>query len=152
MGKKNNSKYNPKYVAKPFEYKTGAILYRNGTKLKTDTTTRIFESMLLADAFADLTSKQKILYIYCKAQWFGKKKPKDDEVLKDLGLFQDDDCFYFPLRTATAYGLYNKSTHSNFYKDMQALIDHGFIERVSAGRFKQKSIYRYSDRWKTWNE
>lgn len=143
---------NRKYVGRPFECKRGKILDRNGTQMKADTVTRIFESMLLSEAFMDLTSKQKILYIYCKAQFYGKKKPKGEKEFKDLGLFQDEEYFYFPLRTATSYGLYNESTHANFYRDMQVLVEHGFIERASPGRFKQKSIYRYSDGWKTWGE
>lgn len=147
-----NNSMNRKYVGRPFECKRGKIFDRNGTQMKADTVTRIFESMLLSDAFISLTSKQKVLYLYCKAQWYGKAKPKSEEVFKNLDLFQDDDYFYFPLRTAASYGLYNKNTHANFYRDMQALIDHGFIKRVSPGRFKQKSIYQYSDGWKTWGE
>ena len=38
-----------------------------------------------------------------------------------------------------------------FYKDIDALIKHGFIERISNGRSNQKkSIYRFSGDWKNY--
>lgn len=118
----------------------------NGT-LRSDTSARIFESMLVSKSFKTLTEKQKVLYLYIKAQLYGKRKPSAD--FKDEGLYQSDDCFYFSLKMAKQYGLYTDKTHGNFYRDMKELINHGLIEKISSGRnSKTKSVYRYSDKWK----
>lgn len=140
---------NKKYVGKKFECVGGKILDRNGTQ-RFDTTTRLFESMLLSDAFTTLTPKQQILYVYCKAQFYGKRKPRDD--YGKMGLFQGEEYFYLSLQMVKAYGLYTDSTHANFYRDMTALEKHGLIKKVSAGQYKKKSVYQYSGDWKTWTE
>lgn len=137
-----------KYQGKPFEcVGTGKFTDKEGIQ-RADTSTRIYESMLCSPAFMALTPKQQILYVYAKAQFYGKTKPATDH--KEMGLFQEDSCFYFSLKMVKAYGLYTDGTHSNFYKDMKVLIEHGLIEKLVGGQYKKKSIYRYSDKWKTW--
>lgn len=137
-----------KYVPKPFESIGETFLDQNG-KVRTDTSANIYESMLLSKAFITLTNKQQILYIYCKSQYYGHKKPEkdfpDDERLKGA------DFFYLNWSTVKKYGLYKDSMHSNFYKDMKVLCEHGFIENVCSGqKRKTKTIYRFSSNWKTW--
>lgn len=104
--------------------------------------------MLTSAAFTSLKTRQKVLYLYCKAQYYGKRKPRRD--YPDIEEIRGDDCFYLSWAVVKQYELYQESMHSNFYKDMQVLIEHGFIERVSAGKYKKKSIYRYSSGWKEW--
>lgn len=91
------------------------------------------------------------MYVYMKAQYYGKRKPQRD--YPDIEQFQGDDLFYFPMGTAEKYGLYTRSNHTRFYDDIKALAEHGFIEVVSNGKtHKAKSIYRYSDKWRLWND
>lgn len=113
-----------------------------------ETSANIFESMLRSPAYMRLTDKQRNLYVVCKAQYYGKRKPS-----KDYGTeIFDDQCFYLNWEGVQHYGLYKD--HSHFYRDMSALIAAGFIERVSSGAGKrEKSIYRYSSKWwNSWSE
>ena len=113
-----------------------------------ETSANIFESMLRSPAFMGLTDKQRCLYLVCKAQHYGKRKPS-----KDYGkeVF-DDQCFYLNWESVQHYGLYKQ--HAHFYRDMSALIQAGFITRVSSGAGKrEKSVYRYSSKWwESWGE
>ncbi len=113
-----------------------------------ETSANIFESMLRSPAYMNLTDKQRCLYVVCKAQFFGKRKPSKDF---GNGVF-DDQCFYLNWESVQHYGLYKH--HANFYKDINMLIEAGFIDRVASGAGKrEKSVYRYSDRWKqSWTE
>ena len=113
-----------------------------------ETSANIFESMLRSPAYMRLTDKQRCLYVVCKAQYFGKRKPS-----KDYGIeVFDDQCFYLNWESVQHYGLYKQ--HAHFYRDIKALIAAGFIERVSSGAGKrEKSVYRYSSEWgKSWGE
>lgn len=139
-----------KYQAHPFE-SAGGYRSRNSDKLKDDVSANLYESMLRSQAYMDLTDKQKVLYSYCKLQFFGKRKPQRD--FPEVEQFKGEDRFYMNVSLAIEeYGLYPKGSSSNFYRDMAALIEHGFIDRVSSGQsHRQKTVYAYSDRWKKWN-
>ena len=116
-----------------------------------DAFARIYESMLISPAFLDLSKNQRLLYVCMKAQWYGKRKPrKDYEGVEGL---QGDDVFYFPRTSAERYGLYTRNNHKQLSKDIEALQEKGFIETVASGKatFK-KSIYRFSDHWRTWRD
>ncbi len=125
-----------KYRPKSFE-STGA---------SGDTSANIYNSMLTSAAFMDLKDRQQVLYFYCKNQYYGVRKPKLD--YPDIEAVQSDECFYMNLALAVKYGLYTKSGNKEFYKDMKALVEAGFIDVVSSGKITGKrSIYRFSDRW-----
>lgn len=129
-----------KYKAKPFE----------STGTSSDTSANIYESMLTHPTFLSLTKNQRFLYLCCKAQYYGKRKPKKDypEVVE----LQADTLFYFSRHDAIKYGITNGNSNAGFYKDLEALEEKGFIEKVINGRAtKTKSIYRFSDRWWTKN-
>ena len=121
-------------------------LYR---KPQTETFAAIYESMLQSPTYKDLTPRQQQLYLLCKAQFRGKRKPEKD--FKDIEFVQGDDKFYFNWDLAKRYGLYKPTCSKNFYNDMNELIAHGFIERISSGKaHRTKSIYQYSDKWQVW--
>ena len=139
-----------KYDAKAFE-SNGQYRGRNGGARK-DTSASIFESMYRSEAYRDLTARQRDLYVCCKLQYYGKRKPGRD--FQDLEEFQGDDLFYLNWASVSAdYGLYPAGSERNFYKDMNALIEHGLIDLRSSGKKRrQKNIYQYSVRWKKWPE
>lgn len=130
---------------------------RNG-KHETDATANIAYSMLISDAFIDLTPRQRCLYLYAKAQFYSaRSRPGDD--YKDIEELQEYDrkrYFYLNHRLLSdVFGLYPKTNHRDLYKDIQALIQHGFIELYSGGGNVEhgnhmRAIYRYSDGWKDW--
>lgn len=131
---------------KPYKPKTF-----ESTGISNDTSANIYESMLESPAFMDLTKNQRLLYLYMKKQYYGKRKPEKD--FPDIEQLQGDDLFYFNLALAVKYGLYTRGNHKSFYADIKAIEQHGFIETVSSGKStKSRSIYRYSGAWKEWND
>lgn len=115
-----------------------------------DTFGRITESMMQSNTFKSLNKAQRLLMVACTMQNYGKRKPERDYT--DIDEISEN-CFYFNVDIAiNAYELYKPTDSSTFYKDMQVLIDKGFIERVSSGKsHRKKSIYRYSSKWQTEN-
>lgn len=113
-----------KYVPKRFESKGEKFIDENG-KLRADTSANIYESLLLSDSFRDLSDRQKMLYIVAKSQYYGHRKPEKD--YPEIELFQGADVFYLNWNAVKRYGLYKDSMHSNFYRDMAALIEHGLL-------------------------
>jgi hypothetical protein len=135
-----------KYASKDFEAVGASFKGIHGATM-TDTSASIFESMLQSEAFKSLKHRQQILYVYCKAQYYGKRKPRAD--YKDIPELQGDDLVYFNFDVAVEYGRYTKKSSKLFYTDMDALIKAGFIERIVSGKaHKKKTIYKYSARWK----
>lgn len=143
MGKRRK-----RYVPKKWESKGEMYMDASGSR-RADTSANIYESMLTSGAFVFLTDRQKMLYVCCKAQYYGKRKPERD--YPDVEQLQGEDLFYLNWAAVQKYGLYKLSMHANFYRDMKALCDTGFIEKVASGAGqRRKSIYRFSDRWQAW--
>lgn len=125
-------------------------------KEHTDTTTMITYSMMISAAFKDLTARQRMLYIYAKSQFYGaRSRPCND--FKDIETFKEyNGARYFYLNhrlLSDVYSLYPKSNHRDLYADIEALINHGFIEKYSGGKSNHaRAIYRYSEAWKDWKK
>lgn len=115
-------------------------------KEQADTSANIYESMLQSKAFKSLKPRQQVLYLYCKAQYYGKKKPRKD--FEKQGVYQSDTYFYFNWQLAIDYELYTEKSWASLYHDMAALEKNGFIEKVKSGKeHKEKTIYKFSDKW-----
>ena len=108
-----------------------------------DTSANIFESMMLSNAWLDLTSNQKVLYLCCKSQKYSQHSINDE----------DTKSFYFNRHLwLNKYKLYSASNQRYFYKDMGELILHGFIKCGKCGAVaKEKNIYQLSDKWQVWD-
>ena len=117
------------YQKKPFE----------STGESSDTSANIYISMLVSPAWQDLTANQQRLYLYCKAQYYAeKKKPNNDPLSFTMN----------QSKWSGLYKLYEKNNAKGFYRDLTALIEHGFIACVESGAAtRTKSIYRYSSMW-----
>ena len=108
------------------------------------------DSLLKSPAFQDLSNKQKVLYVTCLSQMYGKRKPCRD--YPDVKEFQRPEVFYFNKAIAVSYGLYSDKDTS-LYKDMNVLISHGFIEKLLDGKVTyKKNVYCFSAKWKTWGK
>lgn len=141
-----------KWSARPYESIGETFIDSNGYK-KSDTCAQIYESMLTSAAFMGLKPRQKVLYLYCKAQLYGKRKPCKDYAPENYPEFQSESCFYMNWGAVKNYGLYSQNGQHEFYADMKALQERGFIETVMSGKAnKCKSIYKYSGQWKYWSE
>lgn len=119
-------------------------------KQKGDTTANIYESMLRSEAWKDLSSKQQVLYLYCKAQYYGKAKPGSD--FPDIPELQGDELFYLNRELVVSeYELYSEGNRTKFYRDMKALEEHGFIQTVINGKRKHtRNIYKFVADWQNW--
>ena len=133
------------YEPKAFESRNrGRTFVNQRGKNQADTSANIYESMLQSEAFKSLKKGQKVLYLYCKAQYYGKRKPSKD--YKEQ--YQDDSCFYMNWGKALDYGLYPESSSKNFYSDMKALEEKGFIKKLKSGKdHKEKNVYQFVDDW-----
>jgi hypothetical protein len=142
------SRRKAEYVPKSYESKGKVFTDRQGRK-RQETNVQMFETMLTSEAYMDLKVRQRLLYVYVKAQLYGHRKPKQD--FKEIDGYDRDDLIYFSWKSAQEYGLYSETDHSTFYKDMRSLMEHGFIEKY-ADRTSQreKTIYLLSDKWQTW--
>lgn len=124
--------------------------YMYNGKIAKDTTTRLCYTMLISPAFKDLSTRQRMLYVYAKTEFFGSR----DRPRKKFKEFDSDIYFYLNhYLLSSIYELYPKTNKKGLYDDIKALISHGFIENVTNGRAnQQRSIYKYSDKWKTWEK
>lgn len=127
------SKRKPRYQRKGFE----SIVSDTS-----DTSANIYLSMLVHPNFLALNPKQKTLYLYCKAQYYGQSGKKSADAT-------DQTKFYFNRELwQNEYKLYNKGNERAFYKDIQALIDYGFIRKIESGKCtRTKNIYQLSSEW-----
>ena len=127
---------------------------------KTDTTVNLCMSMITSEAYLDLTARQRELYLIAKSQFFGAvSRPARD--FPEIEQYQEySGRIYFYLNHALVsdiFKLYPKSDHKAFYRDVSVLEEHGFIERVTnkghrqvTDTNKQRTVFKYSDAWKTW--
>lgn len=138
----------PKYVPKSFE-SAGHYLPDKATKPRADTSANIYESMMISEAWADLNNRQRVLYLIAKQQYYGVRKPGKD--YPDIETMQGDDKFYLNMAFVNRFHAYKSHGNKELYGDIKALEEHGFIKTISNGRkHKQRSVYQYSDGWKTW--
>lgn len=131
MSRSKRAKYQPK----PFE-SSGA---------SSDTSANLYMSMLTSAAFKALTAQQKVLYLYCKSQYYGEKHHPGGEA----------DCFYMNQSMwSDLFQLYDKSSNkTGFRRDRDALIEKGFIACVEDGSpTRTKSVYRFSFMWQKYGK
>lgn len=121
-----------KYQKKSFE----------STGESSDTSANIYVSMLKSRAWKSLSKNAQTLYVYCKAQYYAEhKKPVDINNVSDSTYFTFSQHLW-----KDEYELYTNLRQ--FYKDMNLLIEYGFIDIVESGKFsKTKNIYKFSNRW-----
>lgn len=149
----------PKYKARTFESRGEHFIDDNGTR-RADTSANIYESMLQSFAFKQLSTRQKMLYIYCKAQYYGKRKPGKDFTEEEL--FQEETYFYLNHAVIVGYGLYTKNMCKEFYGDISELIARGFIKKfVPAAaaseidlkcKNNRKNVYCFTAEWQEWTQ
>lgn len=148
MGRKKKSEYIPRR----FESCLDFVPKLNGKP--EDKSSNIHYSMLMSNAWHNLTGKQKELYLYCKLQLFGqsiksKEKLKTEKEIDEKANVDISIRFTFNMGLwCELYGLYTEKTQRYFYKDMDALIANGFIKLISSGKTtRTKNIYEFSDKW-----
>lgn len=108
---------------------------------------KIYTNLLTSPAWLDLTNAQRVLYIACRDR---EMYPHPQET----GTAADDRLFYMNRALyVNQYRLYANSNLRGFFRDMKALISHGFISVYRSGKnTRTKNIYAYSDKWKAWQQ
>lgn len=136
MGNKKYRRYEPK----AFE----------GKQNSSDVSANIYVSMLMSDAWRVLTDGAKVLYLYCKAQYYAEKKKPKPQQTNPLKLNEEQLNRCFTMNKSKWKDLYEIASNQNqFTKNMQMLIDYGFIELIENGKItRTKSIYMLSDKWR----
>lgn len=115
-----------------------------------DTFARVSLSTVLSPAYRDLTGKQAQLLVIAKGREFasGKARPMVD--FPNQGFTEKH--IYLNYGLMAMYGVY-KGDSKGFYRDVKALVDHGFLEVVSEQHYKgERKIYKLSGKWADWNE
>ena len=119
-----------KYLPKTFES-------TNENRKKSEAFASIYSSMMTSEAFISLTARQKTLYLYCKLQYYAESPRGEPEFTMNQG------------KWCGKYQLYAKGNAQAFYKDMEALINHGFVDCIyQGGAMHRKNRYKLSDRWR----
>lgn len=121
----------PKYIAEPHKY----------MKDPRGTFTGLYASQIQSPAFRDLSPRQQILFVHMRLQEHTKDHPP-----AEFGPYT----FYFPRKLwRDLLKLYDHD--ERFYRDVDGLIEKGFVDCVSSGYLtKEKSVYRFSERWKVY--
>lgn len=139
--------------SKPLASHESTITIQRGERKVPDTYARITDSLLKSEAFKSLAYHEKMLCISMRVQEYGKRKPNRDydENSEYWSSVCSDLCFYYSFATAKDYSDRYKNNSGRLYKDIDALIEHGFIEKVISGKgTREKSVYKYSDKWQHW--
>lgn len=136
MGNKKYRRYEPK----SFESQQNS----------SDVSANIYVSMLMSDAWKALTDGAKVLYLYCKAQYYAEKKKPKPQSTNPTKLTEEQLNRCFTMNKSKWKDLYEITSNPNqFSKNMQMLIDYGFIELIENGKItRTKSIYMLSDKWR----
>ena len=128
-----------------------------------DKFSKIYNSLIVSDAFQDMPPTAKVVYLYCRNQAHSKTGIENltaylYETAKMLGYDEKqtakflskykDGYIYFTFPAKHAEELYNLDRR-NLGKYLKILSDYGFIETVSCGKHqKRQNLYKFSDAWK----
>ena len=106
-----------------------------------DTFARLFESRTLSAAWIDLSASAKVLFMTCQQQVYAQR-PKPNPA--NYQQFYMNQSLWM-----RKYHLYTGANKRGFYRDMTALIEHGFIVCIKNGAStRTKSVYEFSEAWK----
>ncbi|MBI5249092.1 MAG: hypothetical protein HY912_06325 [Desulfomonile tiedjei] len=108
---------------------------------------KVFDS----DAFNELSKSSKLVLILSLDQldyWYKKNKgePKRDS---SVGPLRNDGCFSLPSNFLKERGISGSDTIA---KARRELVAAGFWETVQTGTLLQSGIFRWSDKWVTYNQ
>lgn len=127
-----SSRKQRKYLPKPFE--------SNG---KGGAYAALYLNMMNSPAWRTLTASQKVLYVACKAQYYGDRENPDG----------DERNFTMNRSKWLQYELYKPSNAEGFYRDMEQLILHGFVRCIHQGKANRtKNVYQLSEKWQKYGK
>ena len=113
---------------------------------RADSKIGITTSMMLSPAFLELTPQQRFLYMIAKYQYYNAPdKPcdhSDSDIYKGKAGKQ---YIYLNIKLTEVFNVYGKNNRG-FYKDIKALVSHGFLKPIEREN-NQRTIYQLSSEW-----
>lgn len=112
----------------------------------------ITKSMRKSPAYRSLNAKQRDLLLLCWIQGNPKSRgrahlPRDD--FPNVDKYRHDNVFYMCREKAVQDKIYTP-TNRRYYDDIDALEQHGFIDKLERGFKGQPSTYILSNRWQNY--
>lgn len=155
MSKSKSQEYKPKPY-KDFEsygyIKDGTHWFTPilGDKDRKDSVAGITMCMLSHPSFKDLKPRQRLLYVYAKAQCKGMAERKDFEENYPQFKGHPEYIYLNSHLMINVYEMYTKNTARELYKDITALTEHGFLVPICYDEKSQRIIYKLISEWQNW--
>lgn len=127
--------------------------FESNVSVNVDMFTALYQSMLMSEAYKDLSNRAKNLYTYCRLQEHAMSSSERSKVKTETSIDLTDRRYFTMNKSKLKlYGLYSPNSLSPFYADIASLIRHGFLICVYNGKHdRKKSVYAYSSNWLYWH-
>lgn len=155
MGRSRNQEYKPKpykdfesygYIGADGKHWFTPIMGGNDRK---DSVAGITMCMLSHPAFKDLKPRQRLLYLYCKAQYKGMVDRTEFEKNYPQYKGKPEYIYLNHKLMIDVFEMYSKHTAREMYKDIKELTAHGFLVPVCSEK-NQRIIYKLVSEWQSW--
>ena len=154
MGKRKKT-----YLAQIFESNVAFLPKHKDGTIHKDTSSNIYNSMRFSQAWHNLTYEQRELYSVMKGLQFSETKRRSEIITeKEKSMLTEEELLHINIslrftfcqpKWCDLYGLYSPNGRKELTKDIQALVDNGFIEIKQNGKnVWGANIYEYSDKWR----
>lgn len=154
MGKKHQN-----YEAKPYAnfesygYIKGGTHYFKpvfGDTERKDSTAAITMCMLSHPSFKDLKARQRLLYLYAKAQYRGMVDRTEFEEAYPQFKGHPEYIYLNNKLLIDVFEMYSKHSARELYNDIKVLTEHGFMVPVGYDEPTQRIIYKLIPEWQNW--
>lgn len=109
----------------------------------------LFASLMRSPAFTDMRKGSRLLLMACMTEADGEAAKEN--VNPDTGAYNGSYFYMNRHLYADVYNLYDAANGTGFRRDMEDLVDHGFVEVVVRGRGRGiKNLYKLSSKWRSW--
>lgn len=117
---------------------------------RVDSMVGITMCMLSHPAFKDLKPRQRLLYLYAKAQYKGMVDRNDFEKAYPQYKGHKEYVYLNSYQMINVFEMYTKHTARELYKDITVLTEHGFLVPVGYDEKSQRIIYKLIGEWQNW--
>ncbi len=148
------------YEAKPYEPFESYGYIKDGqhyffpilsNRERKDSVAGVTMCMLSHPAFKDLKPRQRLLYLYAKAQYKQMAERKEFEEKYPQYKGHPEYIYLNNKLMVDVFEMYSKHTVRELYSDIKVLTEHGFIVPVGYDEESQRIIYKLIAEWQEWN-
>ena len=109
----------------------------------------LFSSLVRSPAFTSMRKGPRLLLMCCMSEADGEAARQN--VNPDTGVYVGALFYMNRQLYSDVYGLYDATNGTGFRRDMDELVDHGFVEVVAQGKGRGiKNVYKLSSNWRSW--